>query len=194
MGRLARWNSSFCDPPGGRGPPGPATASVRLEVACGKLSARPDTRPGDLTILDGRSAAPPPRGCDEHTYRPAQPPGALARLPSLMRKVLMAPNPFFRSRTRVGRLEFLAWIALAAIGGLAGSAQGQTPTLPAARLFAIFPAGGKQGTTFDVSIVGADLDDARQLHFAEPGITAPRRWASPGWARPGRSRLPASSP
>ena len=97
----------------------------------------------------------------------------------------MAPNPFFRSRTRVGRLEFLAWIALAAIGGLAGSAQGQTPTLPAARLFAIFPAGGKQGTTFDVSIVGADLDDARQLHFAEPGITGAPKMGEPGLGQTG---------
>jgi hypothetical protein len=44
--------------------------------------------------------------------------------------------------------------------------------LPAARLNSVFPAGGKQGTTFDVTLGGSDLDDLSKMHFSHPGITA----------------------
>jgi hypothetical protein len=44
--------------------------------------------------------------------------------------------------------------------------------LPAARLLAIQPSGGKAGTSFDVAITGKDLDGAAQLMFSHAGIAA----------------------
>ena len=44
--------------------------------------------------------------------------------------------------------------------------------LPRARLTSIFPAGGQQGTTLDVTVAGGDLDGANALTFSHSGITA----------------------
>src|SRR5882762_3149980 len=44
--------------------------------------------------------------------------------------------------------------------------------LPAARISTIFPPGGKAGTTVEVSLSGADLDDANQLLFSDTNIVA----------------------
>src|SRR5688572_17608703 len=44
--------------------------------------------------------------------------------------------------------------------------------LPIARLFTIFPSGGKIGTTFEVTVTGNDLDDATQLYFSTTNISA----------------------
>ena len=44
--------------------------------------------------------------------------------------------------------------------------------LPSARLDSIFPPGGKAGTEVDAAVAGADLDEAKALHFSHPGITA----------------------
>lgn len=44
--------------------------------------------------------------------------------------------------------------------------------LPLARLHAVFPAGGKQGTTFEVTVTGTDLDGADRLYFTHAGISA----------------------
>ena len=44
--------------------------------------------------------------------------------------------------------------------------------LPRARLTSVFPAGGQQGTTLDVTVAGGDLDGANALSFSHPGITA----------------------
>lgn len=54
------------------------------------------------------------------------------------------------------------------------------PTLPNPRLNYSFPAGGQIGTTFELKITGDDLDDARELHFSHPGITARLSTANPG--------------
>ncbi len=55
------------------------------------------------------------------------------------------------------------------LGAAASSAYAQLPT---AQLTSVFPAGGKPGTTFDVTLTGRDIDDAGQLVFTQPGITA----------------------
>src|SRR2546426_656175 len=47
--------------------------------------------------------------------------------------------------------------------------------LPVARLFTVFPPGGKGGSQFEVSLTGADLDEANQLHFSDTGITAKQK-------------------
>ena len=44
--------------------------------------------------------------------------------------------------------------------------------LPRATLSSVFPAGGKQGGTLDVTVSGGDLDDSNKLTFSHPGITA----------------------
>ena len=56
------------------------------------------------------------------------------------------------------------WLLVAA-----SSARAQLPT---AQLMSVFPPGGKAGTTFDVTLSGRDIDDAGQLVFTQPGITA----------------------
>src|SRR5688500_8689784 len=50
--------------------------------------------------------------------------------------------------------------------------RGFAAELPSARLDSIFPPGGKAGTAVDAALTGADLDDAKALHFSHPGITA----------------------
>jgi hypothetical protein len=44
--------------------------------------------------------------------------------------------------------------------------------LPSARLTSIFPPGGKVGATVEATATGADLDDATEIRFNTPGITA----------------------
>lgn len=44
--------------------------------------------------------------------------------------------------------------------------------VPSAQLHAVFPPGGKQGSTIDVVVSGTHLDSIAQLHFSHPGITA----------------------
>lgn len=43
--------------------------------------------------------------------------------------------------------------------------------LPVIRLDTIFPPGGKAGAEVDAAVTGADLDDAKTIHFSHPGIT-----------------------
>ncbi len=81
----------------------------------------------------------------------------------------MLLNLFSRFRAACGRKPVALLLGLAFAWSLALPAAAQ---LPAARMFSIHPPGGKQGTTFQVAISGPDLDDARQLHFADPAITA----------------------
>jgi hypothetical protein len=55
---------------------------------------------------------------------------------------------------------------------LLAAASAALAQLPNPTLSTVFPPGGKQGETFEVTIAGADLDDAAQLLFSHPGITA----------------------
>lgn len=63
-------------------------------------------------------------------------------------------------------VPFSCWALLA---GFSTFAWGQIPT---PQLTTIFPPGGKVGSTVEVRVGGADLDDARQLLFSHPGIQA----------------------
>lgn len=50
--------------------------------------------------------------------------------------------------------------------------------LPATRLSAIAPAGGKQGSDFELTVIsGADLEGVSRLQFSHPGITAVQKTA-----------------
>jgi hypothetical protein len=44
--------------------------------------------------------------------------------------------------------------------------------LPAARLTAVFPPGGRQATTVEVTLTGSDLEDLTGLYFDHPGLKA----------------------
>lgn len=62
--------------------------------------------------------------------------------------------------------------------------------LPAVRLYSVFPPGARQGTTFDVTIAGEDLEKAAQLHFSQPGITAVQKTQPPALGQEGPQPLP----
>src|ERR1043166_8215038 len=47
--------------------------------------------------------------------------------------------------------------------------------LPLARLLTVFPCGGKIGSQVEITLTGADLDEANQLHFSHTGITAKQK-------------------
>lgn len=62
------------------------------------------------------------------------------------------------------------WVWLVLAVAITASAKAQ---LPAPRLTGFFPAGGKAGTQFDLTLTAiADLEGARELRFDHPGITA----------------------
>lgn len=59
--------------------------------------------------------------------------------------------------------------------------------LPIARLSAVFPPGGRAGTTVEVSLTGADLDDVTQLLFSHSNIISkPKLIEATGQADPNR--------
>ncbi|MEX0819093.1 MAG: PPC domain-containing protein [Pirellulaceae bacterium] len=68
--------------------------------------------------------------------------------------------------TRILQLSLLSLVPQIALG-----------QLPAARLDSVFPAGAQVGTTLEVTLAGNDLDDAAELHFSHPGITAQPKMA-----------------
>ncbi|WP_437187943.1 hypothetical protein SH668x_001357 [Planctomicrobium sp. SH668] len=51
--------------------------------------------------------------------------------------------------------------------------------LPNPQLNACYPSGGQQGSTFDVSIEGADLEEVSALSFSHPGFTAVQKTTPP---------------
>jgi len=59
-----------------------------------------------------------------------------------------------------------------ALGLLSFCAATCVAELPAIRLDTVFPPGAKAGADTEVAITGADLDEAKALHFSHPGITA----------------------
>ena len=82
----------------------------------------------------------------------------------------------------------LSIMAVAASSALSGAAVAQS--LPVARLFSIFPAGGKLQTSFDLTIGGADLEGVSKLHFSNPGVTAVQKTTPPGLGQTGPQGVP----
>ncbi len=66
--------------------------------------------------------------------------------------------------------------ACAAFAFLSGAAVNNAAlaqqTFPGAQLTSVYPAGGKIGSSFDVTVAGVDLDEAVRLNFNHPGITS----------------------
>ncbi|MFV0445498.1 MAG: hypothetical protein ACK5Q5_18110, partial [Planctomycetaceae bacterium] len=59
-----------------------------------------------------------------------------------------------------------------AVAGLVDITCAQSVCLPSPHLLTITPMGGQLGTTVEVTISGADLDDVDALRFSNPGLTA----------------------
>ncbi|HVX63924.1 MAG TPA: PPC domain-containing protein, partial [Pirellulales bacterium] len=80
----------------------------------------------------------------------------------------------------------VGWLAaarrgLVALAILAASNSAAWAQLPQVQLLAVSPAGGKQGTTVDLTVsAGADLDGVSQLYFSHPGIKAAQKTSAPG--------------
>lgn len=72
-------------------------------------------------------------------------------------------------RLSVARLASLSILTLSAI---AVAQQPPQNLMPQPRISSIFPAGAKAGTTVEVVISGTDLEDAKTLLIAHPGIRA----------------------
>lgn len=68
------------------------------------------------------------------------------------------------------------WIVLAAFCGLIAAGTGILEAqVPQTTLTAVFPPGGQQGQTVEVTVVGSDLDDVDRMIFSHPGITATQK-------------------
>jgi hypothetical protein len=80
-------------------------------------------------------------------------------------------------QSRVGRFErwaiALALCIVAFWGTPANAKQIPKPAgPPLPRIFSVFPAGARSGTTIEVTVSGLDLDEPEGLLFSAPGITA----------------------
>ncbi len=58
--------------------------------------------------------------------------------------------------------------------------------LPTTQLTSVFPPGGKQGTSVELTLAGADLDDCSRLLFSHSGITAQPKITSATSLEPAR--------
>ncbi|TCO92832.1 hypothetical protein EV701_105109 [Chthoniobacter flavus] len=115
----------------------------------------------DATLLhfqrpSGANARIAGTGGFRHRLNSVVPPGRASR--SLITTI--------RQRARCG----IALLSTAAACLLA--AHSFAVELPVIRLDTVFPPGGKVGSDVEVAITGADLDEAKELHFSNPGITA----------------------
>jgi hypothetical protein len=84
--------------------------------------------------------------------------------------------PAHRERAlRIGQVRptrFILRFAIAAVAVLSAASAARAQ-LPQARLYSIFPCGGKAGTTIELTLTNfADLDGVDRLVFNTPGITA----------------------
>jgi hypothetical protein len=76
--------------------------------------------------------------------------------------------------------------ALAVAVALTARAAGQSVGLPTPRLLTVTPTGGKAGTTFEVTVSGEHLDEAGDLLFSNPRVTARRKLDPAGAPSPDR--------
>src|SRR5688572_11604755 len=70
------------------------------------------------------------------------------------------------------RLSLTAACSLAVACSLPAALLAQSVGLPAPRLLTTMPMGGQAGTQVEVTISGENLEDADQLAFSDPRITA----------------------
>src|SRR5437764_2073518 len=76
--------------------------------------------------------------------------------------------------------------ALAVAVACAATVAGQSVGLPTPRLLTVTPMGGKVGATFEVVVSGEHLDEAGDLLFSDPRVTAKRKLDASGGPVPDR--------
>jgi hypothetical protein len=69
---------------------------------------------------------------------------------------------------------------------LGGASLAQEVCLPAPRLLTIMPMGGQAGTTVEVAITGEEIDEASDLLFSTPKITAKPKLDAQGKPEPNK--------
>jgi hypothetical protein len=67
-------------------------------------------------------------------------------------------------------LRWLTWLVVLAVYSI--SLVPVWAQLPVPNLNSLFPLGGQQGTTVEVTVAGTNLDESEKLLFSHPGITA----------------------
>src|SRR6188474_566140 len=67
-------------------------------------------------------------------------------------------------------------LSACAVLALASSAFAQ---LPQTQLTSLFPPGGKQGTTVELTVTGNDIDDLEKLTFSHPGLVVAPKMSTP---------------
>ena len=71
---------------------------------------------------------------------------------------------------------------------LASTAIAQSVCLPLPRLLTTMPMGGRAGSQVEITITGENLDDASELHFTHPSLTATRNRDASGQPEPNNSQ------
>ena len=90
-------------------------------------------------------------------------------------KLNLGPRFASHQHFQVPRLVMLSFIGLMTLSVLqltTTSAWAQAVCLPAPRLLTTMPMGGQLGTSVEITITGANFENADQLSFSHPGITA----------------------
>lgn len=83
-------------------------------------------------------------------------------------------------RLQLSRICLLSVALLLASAVFPATAWAQAVCLPAPRLLTTMPMGGRVGTSVEITIAGANFEDADQLSFSHPGITAVRKMDDAG--------------
>jgi hypothetical protein len=91
-----------------------------------------------------------------------------------------------RVRNKTGTTIVSLWTLVAVWLCLQSVSLAQSVGLPAPRLLTTMPMGGQVGSQVEVTISGEYLDDADQLTFSDPRITAVRKLDSAGQPVPGK--------
>ncbi|MDB5387525.1 MAG: hypothetical protein JWM11_3171 [Planctomycetaceae bacterium] len=106
-------------------------------------------------------------------------------IPRIMncRSVIVGPIHVLASANHRATLSFRA-VCFVAVFGLALSCSSlcfaQSVCLPAPRLLTTMPMGGQVGTQVEITISGENIDDADELTFSDPRITATRKLDAAG--------------
>ncbi len=78
----------------------------------------------------------------------------------------------FLSSRSVSRLLVAFLVAMSTFFAHAAPVVAQTVCLPLPRLLTTMPMGGQVGTTVEITVTGENIEDASELLFTHPGITA----------------------
>src|SRR5437867_13301198 len=71
-------------------------------------------------------------------------------------------------------------------------AQPQGPAFPSPKLYVVSPAGGKAGSSFEMTVYGQDIENAESLLFSQKGIKAEpiKTTTQPTPKDPGKKKQP----